>query len=107
MCKTRKGDLLLYSVLRKVHILRRRPAYAGIAIAAWPRTATSATEDGDIDSDSDEEDADEEIADDGSYLRLNGLDLSVRVYRALIAGDPSCLHTDSDNHTVASVVHQD
>jgi hypothetical protein len=39
-------------------------------------------------------------ADDGSYLRLNGLDAEyMPVYRALIAGDPSCLlHTDIDNH---------
>jgi hypothetical protein len=36
----RKGDLLLYSVLRRAGILRRRPAYSLNAIAAWPRTAT-------------------------------------------------------------------
>jgi hypothetical protein len=39
------------------------------------------------------------IADDGSYLRLQDPEY-MPVYRALIAGDPSCLlHTDSANRT--------
>jgi hypothetical protein len=75
MCKTRRAIFCFTASLEKGEYSPQAAClYWNNVIAAWLFTTTSATKMVILTATSDEENADEEIAVNGSYLRLNGLD---------------------------------